>query len=106
MVAGVLFLVISTPRPERPSEVAARRTAFWPWLDALRRTGVCRWGHARVGRGAAVLLDVRSNERLHRLLNEWADIVPATFDVYPLVDAAATRRLLARQVAAARRRAP
>jgi hypothetical protein len=43
---------------------------------------------------------VESNEQLHRILNEWADIIPAEFDVYPLVDVEATRKLLAAQVAA------
>jgi hypothetical protein len=33
-------------------------------------------------------------------LNEWADIMPAHFDVYPLVDVEATKRMLAAQVAA------
>jgi hypothetical protein len=33
-------------------------------------------------------------------LNEWADIIPAHFDTYPLVDLEATKRMLAAQVAA------
>jgi hypothetical protein len=33
-------------------------------------------------------------------LNEWADIIPAHFDTYPLVDAEAARRMLASQAAA------
>jgi hypothetical protein len=37
---------------------------------------------------------------LHRILNEWADIIPAEFDVYPLVDLEATHKMLAAQVAA------
>jgi hypothetical protein len=43
---------------------------------------------------------VDGNEQLHRILNEWADIIPAEFDVYPLVDVEATRKMLAAQVAA------
>jgi hypothetical protein len=29
---------------------------------------------------------VADNAVLHRLLNEWAEIIPAHFDVYPLID--------------------
>ena len=28
----MLFLVVSTPRPERPSDLAAARQSFWPWI--------------------------------------------------------------------------
>jgi muconolactone delta-isomerase len=95
-----LFLVVSTPRPERPSEQAARRQTFWPWIGEYEASGVCKHIYARVGRGAAAVFDVESNDQLHRILNEWADIVPAEFDVYPLVDIEATRKMLAAQVAA------
>ena len=33
------------------------------------------------------------------ILNEWADIIPAHFDVYPLIDTQAVQRTLAAQVA-------
>ena len=46
------------------------------------------------------MFEVESNEVLHRILNEWADIIPAEFDVYPLVDLEATHKMLAAQVAA------
>jgi hypothetical protein len=42
----------------------------------------------------------KANEALHQILNEWADIIPAHFDTYPLVDLEATKRMLAAQVAA------
>ena len=96
----MLFLVVSTPRPERPSELADRRQSFWPWIAEHERKGRCRQIYARVGRGAVAVLDVESNEALHRILNEWADIIPAHFEVYPLVDLDATKRMLAEQVAA------
>jgi hypothetical protein len=99
-VVPALFLVISTPRPERPSEVAAQRQGFWPWIGRYEASGVCKHIYARVGRGAAAVFNVESNDQLHRILNEWSDIVPAEFDVYPLVDIEATRKLLAAQVAA------
>ena len=97
---SALFLVISTPRPERPSEMAERRQSFWPWIGQYETAGICKHVYARVGRGAVAVFDVESNERLHRILNEWADIIPAEFDVYPLVDLDQTRKMLAAQVAA------
>lgn len=96
----MLFLVISEPRPERPSTVTAARQAYWTWIQPLIEKGEVRSVHAKVGRGAAVLFDVPSNEALHAYLNAWADIIPATFDVHPLVDPANARRFLAEQTAA------
>jgi muconolactone delta-isomerase len=98
-VMTMLFLVVSTPRPERPSELATARQSFWPWIGAYEARGVCRHVYARAGRGAVAVLDVADNEALHKILNEWADIIPAHFDVYPLVDAQAANRALAAQVA-------
>jgi hypothetical protein len=82
----MLVLVISTPRPERPSDLAALRQSFWPWIAKYEARGVCRHVYARVGRGAIAVFDVESNE--------------AYFDTYPLVDLEATKRMLAAQVAA------
>jgi hypothetical protein len=61
---------------------------------------ICKHIYPRVGRGAVAVFEVESNEVLHRILNEWADIIPAEFDVYPLVDLEATHKMLAAQVAA------
>jgi muconolactone delta-isomerase len=93
----MLFLVISTPRPERPSDVAATRQTFWPWIAKYQADGVCRHIYARVGRGAVAVFDVPSNEVLHRILGEWSELVPAQFDTYPLIDDAAAQALLAAQ---------
>jgi len=95
----VLFLVVSTPRPERPSELAKARQSFWPWIAGYQERGVCRHIYARAGRGAVAILDVEDNDALHRILNEWADIIPAHFDTYPLIDAEAAKRMLAAQQA-------
>ena len=94
-----LFLVVSTPRPERPSDFAAQRQGFWPWIGKYQASGICKHIYPRVGRGAVAVFEVDANEILHRILNEWADIIPAEFDVYPLVDIEATRKMLAAQVA-------
>jgi hypothetical protein len=82
----MLFLVISEPRPERPSSVTSHRKAYWEWIAPLRASGEVRSVHAKVGRGAVVLFDVPSNERLHQRLNEWADMIPAHFQVHALID--------------------
>ena len=98
----MLFLVVSTPRPERPSELARKRQSFWPWMAKHEASGVCRHIYARAGRGAVAVLDVASNDALHRLLNEWADIIPAHFDTYPLIDVDAAKRTLAAQLASSK----
>lgn len=102
----VLFCVISTPRPERPSDMAATRQSFWPWIAGYQAKGICKQIYPRAGRGAVAIFDVKSNEVLHRILNEWADMVPAHFDTYPLVDLEATKQMLAAQVAAKQKEAP
>ena len=96
----MLFLVISTPRPERPSDMATTRQSFWPWIAQYEASGVCKHIYARVGRGAVAIFNVDSNDVLHRILNEWADIIPAHFETYPLVDLDATKKMLAAQAAA------
>jgi len=92
----MLFLVISEPRAEPPSSVVAARQRYWTWIQPLIDGGEVRSVHARVGRGAVVLFDVASNEALHAHLNAWADIIPATFAVYPLLDPARAQAFLAR----------
>ena len=82
----MLFLVISEPRPEPPSSVVSQRKRYWDWVAPLRASGEVKSIHAKVGRGAVVLFDVPSNEQLHRRLNEWADIIPAHFQVHALID--------------------
>jgi muconolactone delta-isomerase len=96
----MLFLVVSTPRPERPSDMAKTRQSFWPWMAGYEARGICRHIYARAGRGAVAVLDVESNDQLHKILNEWADIVPAHFDTYPLIDAQSAQRMLVAQTAA------
>lgn len=92
----MLFMVISTPRPERPSTMTPSRKAYWEWLAPLQDNGTCKGAWARTGRGAVILFDVPDNDTLHRLLNEWAEIIPATFDVYPLIDTGAAKAFLGR----------
>jgi muconolactone delta-isomerase len=82
----MLFLVISTPAPTRPSEVRESRRKFWPWAEDKLASGIARSIYPRAGRGVVAIFDVDSHETLHRLLNEWSDIVPAEFGLYPLME--------------------
>ena len=93
----MLFLVISEPRPEPPRSVTEARQRYWTWIQPLIDRGQVRSVHARVGRGAVVLFDVDGNETLHRYMNEWAEIIPAQFEVYPLIDLVQARQYLANQ---------
>ena len=93
----MLFLVISTPRPERPTTLVDARSKYWEWMNPLLASGMAKSVYARAGRGTVALFDVDSNETLHRLMNEWADIIPAHMDVYPLLDVDAAKSFLATQ---------
>jgi len=62
--------------------------------------GSCRHIYARIGRGVIAVFDVADNDALHRILNEWADIIPAHFDAYPLIEVDAAQRMLTAQAAA------
>ena len=93
----MLFLVISTPRPERPTTLVDARSKYWEWMNPLLASGMAKSVYARAGGGAVALFDVDSNETLHRLMNEWADIIPAHMDVYPLLDVDAAKSFLATQ---------
>ena len=90
----MLFLVVSTPRPERPSTVARSRQKYWRWIAPKLRSRQCRFVYARAGRGAVALFEVQANEELHALLNEWAELIPAHFDVFPLIEPGAAQRYL------------
>ena len=81
------FMVMSTPRPERPSEMRGRQATFWDWLEPLKQSGACKACYVKTGRGAIVVFDVDNHETLHRYMTEWADRVPAEFTVWPLIDA-------------------
>lgn len=95
----MLFLVISTPVPMRPSEVRDQRQKYWPWAQDKLDRGLAKSFYARTGRGAVALFDVESNEVLHGLLNEWAEIIPAEFDIYPLIDPDAIKAFLEKEPA-------
>lgn len=90
----MLFLVISTPRPEHPSLVEPSRQAFWRWIDPKLKSGKALFAYAKVGRGVTTAFNVRSHEELHALLTEWSEMIPAAFQVVPLVDPEKAKRYL------------
>ena len=93
----MLFLVVSSPRPERPSTVAKYRQAYWRWIEPKLKSKQALFAYPKVGRGVAVAFDVRSHEELHALLNEWADIIPAQFEVIALIDPEKAKKYLTRR---------
>ncbi len=81
----MLYLVVSTPHPSKPEDVKGVRAKWWAWAEDLKSEGKVLCYFARVGRGAVVIFDVSSNDELHELLTQWLNMVPVTFDTYPLV---------------------
>jgi muconolactone delta-isomerase len=81
----MLFMIISSPRPEPPSTVRPRQSAFWTWLGEMTDRGVVQHCWSRVGRGVVMVVDVDSHEALHLLLTQWSEYVPAAFDVHPIM---------------------
>ena len=52
----MLFLVIATPQPARPSDVVVQRRKMWPWAQKILDLGHARSFYGRPGRGMACLL--------------------------------------------------
>ena len=91
----MLFLVISTPRAEPPSSMRSRQARYWKWFKTLLDDGIVQHAWVKCGRGACVILDVDSNETLHVLVNQWQELVPAQFQIVPLVDRAFQAKIAA-----------
>ena len=79
------FLVISTPKAEQPSAMRGGQVKWWDWINALKAHGVAKQVYTKLGRGAVVIFDVDAPETLHKIVNQWNELVPATFDVEPLL---------------------
>ena len=90
----MLFLVISEPRAERPSEARQGRQAYWRWLDERLADGAVVHAYPKVGRGMAVVFDVASHEALSAHLAAWAEMVPAQFTIHGLMNPDAVRAQL------------
>ncbi len=79
------FLVISTVRSDKPSTLQEEARQFWEWLDPLVQEGVAQHVFTKIGRGAVIIFDVESPERMHKIINEWSECIPASFEVTPLL---------------------
>ncbi|MCC6534957.1 MAG: hypothetical protein IT531_20610 [Burkholderiales bacterium] len=93
----MLFMVISTPRPDRPSTMRAVQRDWWQWMRPLEKSGVVKAIYVKVGRGAAVVFDVKSNEELHTLVTQWSEHIPAEFQVLPLAAAQYQEKIARRE---------
>jgi hypothetical protein len=79
------FLVISTPKAEPPSAARGNQKQWWDWLDPLVKSGTAKHVYTKLGRGAVIIFDVDSHETLHKLVNQWSETIPATFEVEALL---------------------
>jgi hypothetical protein len=82
---SMYFLVISTPRAEQPSAMREGQIKWWDWINALIANGVAKQVYTKLGRGAVVIFDVDAHETVHKLVNQWNEYVPATFEVEALL---------------------
>jgi muconolactone delta-isomerase len=87
------FLVISTPRADQPSAARGKQTQFWDWLAPLKANGTAKHVYTKLGRGAVIIFDVDSHETMHKLVNQWSECVPATFEVQALLPAEHQERI-------------
>ena len=79
------FLVISTPAAAQPTSIRGGQKAWWDWLDPLVKNGTAKHVYTKLGRGAVIIFDVDSHATLHKLVNQWQELVPATFTVEALL---------------------
>ena len=78
-------LVISTPAAAKPSDARAGQKQWWDWINALIAQGTAKHVYTKLGRGAVIIFDVDAPETVHKLVNQWNELVPATFEVEPLL---------------------
>jgi muconolactone delta-isomerase len=90
----MLYLVVSTPHPAKPKDIKDLRSEWWPWAEDLKSKGKAVCYYARVGRGAIAIFDASSNGELHEFLTQWSNIVPVTFEIFPLVGSEQAQELL------------
>jgi muconolactone delta-isomerase len=90
----MLYLVISTPHPSKPEDVKNARLEFRSWIKNLKSENKVVCFYPRVGRGSIVVFDVSSNDEIHKLMTQWLNIVPVSFDVYPLASPLEAEELL------------
>ena len=92
----MLYLVISTPLPGKPSEARTNRQKLWEWAQPLIEQEIIKDNciYAKVGRGAIALFDVRSHGELNNYISQWLEIIPAEMQLLPLLSQEVTHRFL------------
>ena len=90
----MLFAVISSPHPSKPEDVKNARLEFRSWMADLKSKNKVHCFYPKVGRGSVVVFDVASNDELHTLLTQWLNIVPVSFNIYPLATPSEAEGLL------------
>ncbi len=90
----MLYLMTSTPHPSIPKDVKNARLEFRSWINDLKSKNKVVCFYPRVGRGSVVIFDVSSNDELHKLVTQWTNIVPVSFDIYPLATLSEAEELL------------
>ena len=88
------YVVISTPYPSKPEDVKNARLEFRSWIKNLKSENKVICFYPRVGRGSVVIFNVTSNDELHKLMTQWLNIVPVSFDIYPLTTPLEAEELL------------
>ena len=81
----MFFLVISTPAATKPSGMRGGQTQWWDWVNALSANGTAAQVYTKIGRGGVIIFNVDGPETLHKLVNQWNEMVPATFEIVPLL---------------------
>lgn len=81
----MLFLVESTPVGSKPSTMRDSQKAWWDWLNPLLDKGTAKNVYVKLGRGAIVIFQVDSHEDVHKLISQWSELIPATFEVKALM---------------------
>ncbi len=79
------FLVISTPAALSPSAARGGQKKWWEWINDLAAKGVAKHIYTKLGRGAVIIFEVDSHGTLHKIVNQWSELVPATFEVEALL---------------------
>ena len=92
----MLYLVISTPLPGKPSEARTNRQKLWEWAQPLIEQEIIKDNciYAKVGRGAIALFDVGSHSELHNYISQWLEFIPAEMQIIPLLSQEVTHRFL------------
>ncbi len=89
----MIFLIVSTPRKAAmTAQLIAARIGFRNWIRDLGNKIVCFY--PRTGRGAVVIIQVRTRAELNKFLVTWKSFVRTRLDVFPLEDPARSEKKL------------